>query len=305
MAGKAKVAFVQLSSCWGCHQSLLDLHEKLLDVIPLLDIKYWVAAVDFKVDDLKKLPNGGLDAGFVEGLCRTEEDVHLLKLIREKSKALIAFGSCSSFGGVPSIANLFQKNQLLERKYLKAETVVDKNTIPSENLPQITNFVPRNDQVVKIDVYLPGCPPTSQEIANAVLALLSGKPVEHSIKSVCDECERKKEEKNVKEFRRDFDGKPDPEKCLVNQGYVCLGAGTRAGCGAQCPNANHPCKGCSGPPEGVTDQAAKLIGTFGGIADMEPQKLLDVFRDPAGQLYKFTYASSPLSKLRSVKKGEK
>jgi F420-non-reducing hydrogenase small subunit len=305
MAGKAKVAFMQLSSCWGCHQSLLDLHEKLLDVIPLLDIKYWVAAVDFKVDDLKKLPNAGLDAVFVEGLCRTEEDVHLLRLSREKSKALVTFGSCSCFGGVPSIANLFPKSGLLERKYLKAETVIDRNTIPSENLPEITNFVPRNDQIVKADAYLPGCPPTSQEIANAVLALLSGRPVEHSIKSVCDECERKKEEKNVKEFRRDFEGKPDSEKCLVNQGYLCMGAGTRAGCGAQCPNANHPCKGCSGPPEGVTDQGAKLIGTFGGIADMEPQKLLEVFRDPAGQLYKFTYASSPLSKLRSLNQDEK
>jgi F420-non-reducing hydrogenase small subunit len=305
LVAKAKVAFVQLSSCWGCHQSLLDLHEKLLDVIPLLDIKFWAAALDFKSSDLAKLPDGELDIAFVEGLCRTEEDVNILRLSRQKAKTLIAFGSCSTFGGVPSIANLFTRNELLERKYLKAETVADGSTVPSENVPQITNFVPRNAELVKVDIRLPGCPPTSQEIANAVIAFLSGKPVEHSNKSICDECERRKEEKNVKEFRRDFEGKPDPETCLVNQGYICMGAGTRAGCGAQCPKANHPCMGCSGPPDGVTDQGAKLIGTFGGIADMEPQKLLNMFPDPAGQLYKFTFASSPLSKLRSVKKTEK
>jgi F420-non-reducing hydrogenase small subunit len=305
MADKKKVVFMQLSSCWGCHQSLLDLHEKLLDVIPLLDIQYWVAAVDFKLDHLEKLPNGSLDAAFVEGLCRTEEDVHLLKLCREKAKALVALGTCSTFGGVPSIANLFSRNELLDRKFIKADTVTNRDTIPSENLPAITKFIPRNDEIVKVDAYLPGCPPTSAEIAKVALALLTGKPLEHSIKSVCDECERKKEEKNIKEFHRDFEGKADPEKCLLNQGYICLGPGTRAGCGAQCPNANHPCKGCSGPPDGVTDQGARLVGTFGGIADMEPQKLLASFKDPIGMLYKFTYASAPISKLRSGTKSEK
>jgi len=273
--------------------------------LPLLDIQYWVAAVDFKLEHLESLPKGGLDVAFVEGLCRTQEDVHLLKLCREKAKALVAFGTCSTFGGVPSLANLFPRKELFERKYLRSETVPEKGTIPSENVPTITKFVPRNDQLVKVDVYLPGCPPTSAEIANAVLSLLNGKPIEHSIKTICDECERKKEEKNIKEFRRDYEGRPDPEKCLLNQGYLCMGPGTRAGCGAQCPEANHPCKGCSGPPEGVTDQGARLIGAFGGIADMEPQKMLESFKDPAGQLYKFTYASSPLSKLRSVSKDEK
>lgn len=280
----------------------LDLHEKLLDILPLIDIQYWVAAVDFKLDHLEKMPKGSIDAAFIEGLCRTEEDVHLLKLCREKAKALVALGSCSCFGGVPSIANLYPKRELLERKYLKAETLSNRDTIPSENVPPITNFVPRNDQLVKVDVCLPGCPPTSEEIANAALCVLTGKPLEHSIKTICDECERKKEEKNVKEFKRDFEGRPDMEKCLLNQGYICMGPGTRAGCGAQCPTANHPCKGCSGPPDGVVDQGSRLIGTFGGIADMEPQKMLDSFKDPAGQLYKFTYASSSLSKLRSVKK---
>jgi F420-non-reducing hydrogenase small subunit len=235
------------------------------------------------------LPNGSLDAAFVEGLCRTGEDVHLLKLCREKAKALVALGTCSTFGGVPGLANLFTRNELLDRKFIKADTVTNRDTIPSQNLPIITKFIPRNDQIVKVDAYLPGCPPTSAEIANAALSLLTGKPVEHSIKSVCDECERKKEEKNIKEFHRDFEGKPDPEKCLLNQGYICLGPGTRAGCGAQCPNANHPCKGCTGPPDGVTDQGARLIGTFGGIADMDPQKMLASFKDPVGQLYKFTY----------------
>ena len=85
-----RIALVQLSSCWGCDQSLVDLHLKLLDVLPKLDIVYWPAVVDYKLKDLEAMPKGSILFGFVEGSCRTKEDEHLLKVVREKSKVLIA-----------------------------------------------------------------------------------------------------------------------------------------------------------------------------------------------------------------------
>ncbi len=291
------VIFVQLSSCWGCHQSLIDLYERLLDVLPALNIKYWPAVVDYKEKDLEALPEKSIDAGFIEGALRTDHDTHLLKSARTKSKVLISYGTCSSYGGVYALANLSTRDELIKRKYYEAESLVKGDT-PSDNLPKITTSISKNDDIVKFDLYLPGCPPTSDNIAGAVTAFIQGKPVSIGQKTVCDDCERNKEEKKlVKAFKRRFDGKADPVKCLLNQGYLCLGPGTRSGCGAQCPtNANLPCDGCYGPPEGVLDQGAKLLSALASIADMEPEKLDREIIDPVGQFYKFTFAHGLIRK---------
>lgn len=291
MAQTKSVMFVQLSSCWGCQQSLVDLYEKLLDVLPALNIKYWPAVVDFKEKDLEALPNGSIDAGFVEGTTRTENDLHLLELARRKSKALISYGTCSTYGGVYALANLSTRDELLRRKYIEAESLTNKGA-PSDNLPILTRSIRRNDETVKFDLCLPGCPPTTDNIAAAVMALVQGKPVTTYEKTVCDECERNKEEKKcVKRFKRRYEGKADPVKCLLNEGYLCLGPGTRAGCGAQCPTkANLPCDGCYGPPPGVIDQGARLLSAIASIADMSPEELNKEIIDPLGQFYRFTFA---------------
>jgi len=297
MVQAKSVVFVQLSSCWGCHQSLIDLYEKLVDVLPALNIKYWPAVVDFKEKDLESLPDKSVDAGFVEGVCRTNHDVHLLKLARNKAKLLISYGTCSSYGGVYSLANLSTREELMKRKYLGAESLVNP-AMPSGNLPKITTSIKKNDESVKFDLYLVGCPPTTDNIADAFTALIQGKPVTPYIKTVCDECERNKEEKkNVKKYKRRFDGKPDLVKCLLNEGYLCLGPGTRAGCGAQCPTkANLPCDGCYGPPDGVIDQGAKLLSAIASIADMPPEELDKQIIDPIGQFYRFTFAHGLINK---------
>lgn len=295
---KAKsVIFVQLSSCWGCHQSLIDLYEKLVDVLPALNIKYWPAVVDYKEKDLEALPDKSIDAGFVEGTTRTENDAHLLKVARDKSKVLTSFGTCSTYGGVYALANLSTRDELLRRKYYEAESLSNKGT-PSDGLPGITSSIKKNDETVKFDLYIPGCPPTTDNIVAAVTALTQGKSVTIYEKTVCDECERNKEEKKcVKRFKRRFEGKTDPVKCLLNEGYLCLGPGTRAGCGAQCPtNANLPCDGCYGPPPGVVDQGARLLSAIASIADMSPEELDKEIVDPLGQFYRFTFAYGLIKK---------
>jgi F420-non-reducing hydrogenase small subunit len=297
MTQAKSVFFVQLSSCWGCHQSLIDLYEKLADVLPALDIKYWPAVVDFKEKDLESLRDKSVDAGFIEGVCRTEHDTHLLKVARSKAKLLVSYGTCSSYGGVYSLANLSTREELMKRKYLEAESLVSP-AVPTGDLPRITSSVRKNDTFVKFDLYLFGCPPTTDNIADAVTALIQGKPVTSYMKTVCDECERNKEEKkDIKRYLRRYDGKADLVKCLLNQGYLCLGPGTRAGCGAQCPTkANAPCDGCYGPPDGVIDQGAKLLSAIASIAEMPPEELDKQMIDPIGQFYRFTFAHGLINK---------
>jgi F420-non-reducing hydrogenase small subunit len=306
MTQTKSVVFVQLSSCWGCHQSLIDLYEKLVDVLPALDIKYWPAVVDFKEKDLESLKDKSVDVGFVEGVCRTSNDVHLLKLARTKANLLISYGTCSTYGGVYSLANLSTREELMRRKYLEAESLVNP-AIPTGSLPEITTSVRKNDEIVKFDLYLFGCPPISDNIADAVTALIQGKPVKTYIKTVCDECERNKEEKkDVMKYKRRFDGKPDLVKCLLNQGYLCLGPGTREGCGAQCPTkANLPCDGCYGPPDGVIDQGAKLLSAIASIAEMPPEELDKQIIDPIGQFYRFTFAHGIINKAIKTLKDER
>ena len=98
----AKVAMMQLSSCWGCNQSLVDAHLTLLHVLPELEFVYWPAVVDFKHDSLVARPNGSIDVGFLEGMLRTKEDHANAKLMREKCKIIVAIGVCFSFGGIYS-----------------------------------------------------------------------------------------------------------------------------------------------------------------------------------------------------------
>lgn len=299
-----RVAFAQLTSCWGCDQSLMDLHMRLLEVLPQLEILYWPAVVDYKLADLEALPRNSIHVGFVEGSCRTEEDVHLLNVMREKSKLLVAWGSCSCYGGVQGLANTWPLAELVERKFQRAETITDAR-VPDVNVPPFTEHIVPNPDRVKFDMILPGCPPTSDNIYDIVVALLTGAPFDLPETTVCDQCPRKREEKHITRFKRTFEGKPDPEKCLLDQGYLCLGFATIGLCGAQCPSANSPCKGCFGPPPSVKDHGAKIISALGAIADINPEELKKMFPDPVGSFYFTDYAASYLAKIGAKKREER
>ena len=104
-----KVAFLQGSDCWGCHQSLLNTHLGLLPVLPALDIVYWPAVVDFKMDSLKARAKGEILVGFVEGALRTKQDIENVKIMREKCQLIIAFGTCACYGNVQGLANQWKK----------------------------------------------------------------------------------------------------------------------------------------------------------------------------------------------------
>ncbi len=299
-----RIALAQLSSCWGCDQSLVDLHLKLLDVLPELEIVYWPAVVDYKLADLEAKPKGSIHLGFVEGSCRTKEDLHLLKVMREKSKILVAWGSCSVYGGVQGLGNQWELQELLERKFFKADTITE-GRIPEENLPGFTEHITPNPNIVRFEVRLPGCPPTSDNTAEALTALINGQPYDLPNKTVCDQCPKEREEKRIKKFKRVHEDHIDPNKCLLDQGYLCLGFATIGLCGAQCPTVNTPCKGCFGPPPEIPDHGAKIISALGAIADMSPEELEKAFPDPLGSFYFTDYASSYLSKIREKQRSGK
>ncbi|MHA1296473.1 MAG: hypothetical protein ACTSRH_07365 [Promethearchaeota archaeon] len=451
------VCFGQLSSCWGCHQSLLNAHLNLLTILPELEIVYWPAVVDYKLDSLEAREDGSIVIGFIEGVARTKEDTALAKLMRKKCKIIVAFGACACYGGVKGLANLFDIKDLVSRKFKETESITDENPEePSEHVPGFEDYIVNVKDIIDVDVFIPGCPPTTENILAAISYLLTlvgkgpesldknksicetcnlnnencllekgilcygpitaagcelmcpnngdvcygcfratSKPssraeqlknillevdeldtkiassLQHfldlylgssnitnfyfrgdllqrlayepesfkvkeiktdkgekmildvsltenniineivgtslfllkddpnfkfSTKTVCSHCNRDVVDKVPTDLNRDYEGLPTMDKCFLEQGYICLGPVTQAGCGAICPNkANAPCLGCYGPPVGVEDQGAKFISTLGSLcADKDPDEVLKAIKDPAGLFNRFTLADSIL-----------
>jgi F420-non-reducing hydrogenase small subunit len=307
---KLKFGFYWAASCGGCEIAVLDIDEKILDVLEVAEVVFWPVAMDVKYKDVEAMPDGFMDVCFFNGAVRTEEQEHLAKLLRRKAKALVAFGSCAHMGGIPGLANVADRKEVFERAYLQSPSTVNKaNLVPQTKfkakegilmLPEFYDTVMALDQVVDVDYYLPGCPPAPGLIVEAVQAIASGNlPPKGAVlapeKSVCDECPRVREEKKISEIRRIIDFEPDPEKCLLEQGIVCMGPATRGGCEARCLNANMPCTGCGGPcPEAIEQGSAMIsaLSTILGLAEekdegFDPDALVAQLKDPVGTFYKY------------------
>ncbi|MCL6451965.1 MAG: F420-nonreducing hydrogenase, partial [Acetobacteraceae bacterium] len=143
---KLKFAFYWAASCGGCEVAVLDIHEKILDVAALADIVFWPVALDFKYSDLRALQRGSVDVAFFNGALRNSEQVEIAHLMREKARVLVAFGTCAHLGGIPALANLTERESLLERVYVTTETTHNPlGTLPQpeSRLPEGTLSLPR------------------------------------------------------------------------------------------------------------------------------------------------------------------
>jgi F420-non-reducing hydrogenase small subunit len=266
------------------------------------------------------MDDGEIDICFFNGAIRTSENEHLAKLLRQKSKVLVAFGSCAHEGCIPGLANLFDAESILDRVYSTVPSLDDsRGTVPSPSnqvaegeieIPSFYSQVKTLGQTVEVDYMMPGCPPVVDQIWKVFQAALAGElPAPGSIvgadgKTNCDVCPRQKGESGtrIREFRRPHLVELDQNACFLTQGIICCGPATRAGCGLPCIDGNMPCRGCYGPPDGVVDQGTKLLSALGALIDTdEPeviQHIVDTIIDPTGTLYRFSLADSIMNELK-------
>ncbi|MFX0066470.1 MAG: F420-nonreducing hydrogenase [Candidatus Hermodarchaeota archaeon] len=279
-----QVGIVSLSSCSGCQMALLDQKE----VFTLLgEIKFATTLFDER-----EIPD--MDYCLVEGAVRNSGDVKKLQEVRKKAKILISLGSCAVFGGLQALGNLFPAQKIIE-------TVVEHSEEnPFSEAPALTSRVSPLDEFVAVDYFIPGCPPSTSVLENAISLLFLGQEQQEDKNHrlpVCADCERKIEHQKLNHFEGITIA--NPNTCLLSQGYMCLGSVTRGGCGAQCPDHNIPCSGCRGPTDRVLVKPThtilrdfvKRVAHFTGRLESDIEKEIKAI---PWRFYPFTFASQSL-----------
>jgi F420-non-reducing hydrogenase small subunit len=319
---KPKVAFYWCASCGGCEEAVVDLAEDVLKVVEAVDIVFWPVALDFKRTDVEAYADGEITVAFINGAIRNSEQEEMAKLLRRKSKLVIAYGACAYQGGIPGLANLTDKEAILDYVYSKSPSTPDgAGTRPETHsavaegmleLPKFFDTVKTLDQVVEVDYYVPGCPPTPKITLKAIEAILTGTLPEKGAvlagdRALCFECElnsTKPEKLMVSELKRPHQVIIDREKCLLTQGILCLGPVTRGGCEALCVKGGMPCSGCFGPTNRVRDFGGKALSAIASIVDSVDEKTVtQVFAavpDPAGTFYRYSVPDSFLERRRKT-----
>ncbi len=169
---KPKIATTSLAGCFGCHMSVLDIDDRILKLVELVDFD------KSPMDDIKKF-TGRCRIGLIEGGCANEENVHVLQEFRKHCDILISTGECAIMGDIPAMRNMVPLEECLDEAYIKGPSVYNpSNTVPNdEEIPLLLDKVYPCHEVVKIDYHLPGCPPSADTIWQALTALLTDKPV--------------------------------------------------------------------------------------------------------------------------------
>jgi F420-non-reducing hydrogenase small subunit len=311
---KLKLAIYWGAACGGCCVSVLDVHEKLYDVVAAADLVFWPIALDTKYSDVEELPDNYIDVTLYNGAVRNSENEHIAKLLRRKSKILVAYGSCSHLGGIPGLANFSTREDLFRRVYEESESTENPEKVRpltkyevaegTLELPYFYNDVRPLDQVVRVDYYIPGCPPQTERLLEVFTAIVThaelpppGSVIGAGDKAQCDECIRiKTENKRIKKINRPWEIIDDGITCFLEQGILCMGPATRSGCGYRCIKGNAPCRGCYGPTGDVADPGTKMMSALASVIDAvdrdEINQIIEDLDDPAGTFYRFSLPSS-------------
>ncbi len=170
---KPKIATAALSSCFGCHMSVLDIDERILQLVELVDFD------KSPVTDKKKFTER-VAVGLIEGGCCNQENVENLRDFRENCDILVAVGDCATMGGIPALRNNVPMQECMDEAYRDGPTVHNPSgQLPNDpELPLLLDRVYPAQDIVKIDYFLPGCPPPADAIWAALVALLTDKPIE-------------------------------------------------------------------------------------------------------------------------------
>ena len=330
---KVNVASEWLNSCSGCEISIIDMGERLLDVLEVADIVHLPALMDSKyfgqLGDGTHLSIPKADVGIISGSIRNKEHLEVALEMRKQCDTIIALGTCATHGGIPSLSNSYDNEETLDRYYTTESTDTDRgeneinkiadqtasaqiqpaserskgaNRYPSKDIPALLDSCYALDEKIKVDIYLPGCPPHPDHIFHALIALVKGEALKLPDKSVCDTCPTIREGKGqLKALRRFLEaphygepGEPlDKMRCLLEQGFLCMGPVTRGGCGGDGPNsgtckndsdgskeendmennarqsapprcisARVPCRGCYGPVRHEGNQRLDMLNAL-------------------------------------------
>jgi len=287
-----KVAEEWLNACSGCEISILNIGDALLGLLPELNFVHIPVLIDHKyfgqTGDGKTLEIPEADVGIVSGGVRNEENKHILEEMRAKTKILIALGSCAANGGIPAQANMFTKDDVFEKVFRSSPSTDPAPDPDHPNVPKWLDSCKALDEVVKIDVTIPGCPPHPDWIADAITALLEGK-TSWSLpeRSVCDTCPVIREEKSgggaVKRCFENLEFDPeaglDKMRCINEQNFLCLGPVTLAGCAGKtgvprCVQARTPCRGCFGPIRKGARPMVDMMGAMTSVG-LDPKTVVD------------------------------
>ncbi len=263
-----KFAVLQLTGCSGCEVSLLNA-EEWLDRYKLVYMPLVISAYD--------VPE--VDVLLVSGSLRSDENLYDLRRAARQAHKVVALGTCAtSWVAVMGDRTGYQQQfQLSGERY---------------HLPRRLPRSRQIDSVVKVDRYLPGCPPTSE----LILAALFDSPSFKTAASVCQECGRKK----VKDMRPGhlagfLKGDVLPEVCLINQGFLCIGTSTRGGCRALCTRAGHPCVGCRGPSDAFIEKESQawfnaIQRVFTAMTDIPGDEIETNLHSPQLSMFLFQFS---------------
>jgi F420-non-reducing hydrogenase small subunit len=247
--GRIKVCFVSLSTCGGCSAVLVEDEAALAGLLEGATISYCPMLMD----------QGELSEAeivVVDGAVRTWEDEDILKEARIKSRYLVAWGTCAAFGGIPALANQHELEDLIGESYgqtldpfayyLSGSPALEHSIYQEKGLPLLRR-AGKIDNFVKVDYYLPGCPPLLALLMSLMNELKGEKQGAASRNIVRAECGRKPPKIPVEDFQ--LFPKPDwpANHCFASRGALCMGFVTKGGCGAVCPRNGLPCWGCRGP----------------------------------------------------------
>ncbi|MFP3896079.1 MAG: hypothetical protein ACLFV5_04450 [Anaerolineales bacterium] len=272
-------AVLQLSGCSGCEVSLLNAEDWIgkrnLTYMPLI----------LSSEDVPEV-----DTLLVSGAVYTDEDLYRLRKAARRANEVVAVGTCAISGGV---ANLGARDEV---------RAVFFEAMERRHVPRILPKLHPVDDVVPVTRYLPGCPPMPHLFMEV---LFDGEDFEPA-KTVCIDCGRRRTKDRPKHLRGFQGEKVDPEICLINQGFLCVGTSTRGGCGAPCTRAGHPCVGCRGPSDRfISLSSAEWFSAIKKIlhnmTDIPDEEIDEMLRSPQLALFVFQfadYAAVPRDKER-------
>jgi len=167
--GKVKVATQWLESCAGCHMSFLDIDERIVELLKHVELS------SSPITDLKHPPESGVDVGILTGGVGNEDEEEEAKLMRSRCKILIAMGDCAVTGGICTMRNFFDKEEVLRRGYIETESTVNGEIPHDDELAPLLDKVMGVGDVVPVDIFVPGCPPSADAIWFVLTELLAGR----------------------------------------------------------------------------------------------------------------------------------